>query len=1130
MSLRLLVFASFTLVLSGFSSGVFSAGNTALSEKILQAQQAAREVPKPNYGEILTEQRLHVVVPSDAFGDTSALEQLRSDQGLGDTATPGYEKALACENKGDPECLAVQLLRRGALNRPELSEADKVQIQQTHEDILTHADNHLGPLKDLADREIHCRDEIVTTPGKFEQFICDKRRDEHEKHCTQGFDEERRTLYNYTCRKTAPEHSGTCSADVVPVYQTEYEYACVNRPARYEPKTCRIPVTVQLQHYYPYRCNIKAPSETRITCTDTLNVTAVPYCTSLLTGSADLKPFLEVGWSARAPDQVLKVSASCSLTFPTVSIQFGRRTKARLTQPGSARFTDKIPFEVTLESVQENGMPYLFVSLRNLDEGRGTREVHVKILHRYADNRFYDQVRRVCTDSQHPGQSFSAPPSDAQEVSRTCTQGEETRLINGLPVHRTCWQEKVNYRQAGHAPVDTCRVLHENAACRLTENVCLQGDASACSHRQKTFECTKAVHDEGIQALPIRTEIHDQFDTAAHCQAASDERCREQHNICTAPNETRPVQGENVTLSCWEREAAYSCETQSALNTCRLIPTQLCRLKAPAKEGESVHYVCSERLNGALYQDLTFIGEIKYESGSQLDMSQCREFAENATCMQTQRSCEKSDENGQCRRWQISYRCSGRPDKNACQSLIDAGCTRLSQEGDTEHYQCQDRQADPLPPGISSVGTDSAIQAIYPINDCPVFNESISARVLAKSVCRVTARTCTEGPATKIVNGKPVTKECWKESVQYVCPGDSDEKNACLPYESDQNCRLDKTQCFDRDDQGRCTWAARTYTCQTQAPSSHRQEVCSQSLCAFGFCQNADDPPDADIFKALINMELARESAVYGDYARLRFFNGQAQSCRNKKGGVSCCEGKVRADASNRSGLGASLVFAADVAKETVKTYGSPFVYDVLSSHESLEPMLNALYGEAASGAYSPNLSYYGITVGYSQGQMTLSFSPAGFFSAVAVQVITDYLACDPPEQALQLKKGASLCRYLGSYCSEYNLGQCQIKKEVYCCFNSRLARIVQEAAHEQLNLSWGTPQAPSCEGITHADFMALDFSKIDLSEMIEAMQAQTLGKVNFEAVKTRAKARIDVLKDAPYAPMPKAEGVKADH
>lgn len=98
-------------------------------------------------------------------------------------------------------------------------------------------------------------------------------------------------------------------------------------------------------------------------------------------------------------------------------------------------------------------------------------------------------------------------------------------------------------------------------------------------------------------------------------------------------------------------------------------------------------------------------------------------------------------------------------------------------------------------------------------------------------------------------------------------------------------------------------------------------------------------------------------------------------------------------------------------------------------------------------------------------------------------------LSCSNREKLLaKLRAWGELngkCHYVGSYCAEKWLGTCVQKKKTFCCYSSPLARIIIEAAHEQLNIPWGDPKHPNCRGLTPEEFQRLDFSRIDFSEWI---------------------------------------------
>jgi conjugal transfer mating pair stabilization protein TraN len=83
-------------------------------------------------------------------------------------------------------------------------------------------------------------------------------------------------------------------------------------------------------------------------------------------------------------------------------------------------------------------------------------------------------------------------------------------------------------------------------------------------------------------------------------------------------------------------------------------------------------------------------------------------------------------------------------------------------------------------------------------------------------------------------------------------------------------------------------------------------------------------------------------------------------------------------------------------------------------------------------------------------------------------------------------------------------LGSCTQSERVFCCFNSKLARIIQEQGRAQIPgmNAWGDAENPNCRGFTPAEFQALDFSKIDLTEYYIELrhQTQTMMNANIKA------------------------------
>src|SRR3546814_17145133 len=102
-------------------------------------------------------------------------------------------------------------------------------------------------------------------------------------------------------------------------------------------------------------------------------------------------------------------------------------------------------------------------------------------------------------------------------------------------------------------------------------------------------------------------------------------------------------------------------------------------------------------------------------------------------------------------------------------------------------------------------------------------------------------------------------------------------------------------------------------------------------------------------------------------------------------------------------------------------------------------------------------------TLGRSAGA-GLSGGPAAL-AGISTQVLTTFL-CDDAEKQLDVKDRLSLCVSIGSYCSKSFLGVCSTKRKAYCCFESKLTRILQEQGRPQINKPWGKPKEEQCAGL----------------------------------------------------------------
>lgn len=96
--------------------------------------------------------------------------------------------------------------------------------------------------------------------------------------------------------------------------------------------------------------------------------------------------------------------------------------------------------------------------------------------------------------------------------------------------------------------------------------------------------------------------------------------------------------------------------------------------------------------------------------------------------------------------------------------------------------------------------------------------------------------------------------------------------------------------------------------------------------------------------------------------------------------------------------------------------------------------------------------------------------------------------SCSEEEKALRTAKEDKLTIALGEYCAESVLGVCINKKNAYCAFDSKLARIVQKDGRVQLGKSFGSAKHPDCSALSPNELQRIDMSSMDFSDFYEDM------------------------------------------
>ena len=434
---------------------------------------------------------------------------------------------------------------------------------------------------------------------------------------------------------------------------------------------------------------------------------------------------------------------------------------------------------------------------------------------------------------------------------------------------------------------------------------------------------------------------------------------------------------------------------------------------------------------------------------------------------------------------------SSAPPTTTC---IGSSCVTL-----TTTYSCTDEP--PITPGIRQFPGPPIVQS-------DTLDVSACAAKAASPDCQQQSETCVEGPETRVIGGLPITKACWKFERTYQCA--STPNTAECSVLAARGCTEFGTPvCADTLPSGICGSTQRSFQCQFQAGGTSTVANCGvQAFCLDGSCFDTSHPNDADFALATSGMEAAREAGVYFDQSSFQLFKGKSDTCTKTLGGLgNCCNSNPRTQTSNAI-LSQASGAALKVGGEIFKT-GSAYVYDSISGLMAQGGA--AMAGAGGSCAAASTFDVMGAQFSFStaSGFEFIAFDPVSFAIAIAVMVVVQLLSCTKPEKTLAIKRGQNLCVYVGDQCTTRVLGLCVTRTQTHCCFNSRLSRIINQQGRTQLGRTFGTPDAPNCNGFTEADINALDFSTMDLSEFFNEIVARTpdeifRGNKNLELVNKR--------------------------
>ena len=486
------------------------------------------------------------------------------------------------------------------------------------------------------------------------------------------------------------------------------------------------------------------------------------------------------------------------------------------------------------------------------------------------------------------------------------------------------------------------------------------------------------------------------------------------------------------------------------------------------------------QLSGSVCVDISATKNVSGVTVTRAEVGGCWEYEDTYTCLKPNavNYCQPFV-NLQPQCWQTNSQCA------QMDTMFNSGCMRY-----TQTWRCGD--ASMATPSNTTRLTDTytLISSSYDPGPCQSLSGNANCQIAESNCVSATPPTLPPGISSSDV----APDGCYQKQNTYACFTGRSDTSECDDYAANPNCSLQSSVCGSTETfAGQCPLEQRTYQCVSIPAKTNTVTDCSgQTFCQNGNCFDRGYPNDPDFARSVALMEAAREAGVYGSETEI--FKGFDSRCRIKLFGLSnCCKKSSGGGSFSNFNL---LGTAMSVGGQALDV-GSSYVYDALYDAPTLQQGLGAALGSlGADGLFNPSFSFYGFSFQFlpSQGFVFTGFDPTTLAIQIGLMILQDLLSCEQSEQILAMKRGQNLCHEIGTYCSkELKLIVTKICIEhtkSHCCFNSRLARILNEQGRGQIGKSWGGAQSPNCTGFTQAEFAAIDFSSVDLSEFTAEIMA----------------------------------------
>lgn len=332
---------------------------------------------------------------------------------------------------------------------------------------------------------------------------------------------------------------------------------------------------------------------------------------------------------------------------------------------------------------------------------------------------------------------------------------------------------------------------------------------------------------------------------------------------------------------------------------------------------------------------------------------------------------------------------------------------------------------------------------------------------------------CTNGQCTQTGLCKPIV-DPDTNTIRYQCSQNG------ITYSALSSCQSACTRSAQCTVQPPSCPLGDQYACMEVNTGEFR---CSPNEC---FDSSATPPETTEIDTSMPDNSGPRD-ATGACTGNITFFSGRRMACKKsglKSNWTNCCNLADRDTITDTVG--------SDVESLVIQQ-GIGVMFDfAATAYTTFTNLSGGALGTLEQAQVSAQYAYNSV------------LTPATFYTAAIVVAVQWLMTpqCSQNDMETSALKKSGYCHYVGTYCSErWNIlggSICVQKKNAYCCFNSKLARLINEQGREQIDMGgWGTTSAPNCKGFTPEQFQSLDFGAMDLSEYYGYLEQKAADVIN---------------------------------